>query len=253
MKNLLFLLIVMGLGYAPIMAQQCGSGSTTVSTSASSAISTTSYSRAGGDFDQRAWSNFMADFRNNSSYVTAETYYAQHDGSPYMFDEYQTATLVLNDGRELPNVKVNYDAYQESIIAQNDKGEKIILDGRFYKEIVVDTDREQIVFAKVNPQAKDKFYQVLYGRDGFAFYKDYTTHIREGVSHGLTTVNKKFINRSKYYVVDGDSKPIAVNLKKKKVFKHFPEIEMIAINEVLKKNKLKLKDESDYMTLFAQL
>lgn len=253
----LFIVLLGAATYLPMSAQQCGStgGSTSasVSTSASAFSGNTSVSSRSQNFDQVGWNRFMESFSLNQSYQTVENLYAQHDGSPYLFADYQDATLVLNDGRELPNVKVNYDAYQGGIVAQNEKGEKIILDGRYYKEVIIDAPTETMVFAKVNPKQKDKFYQVLYGRDGFAFYKDNTSFIREGMNHGLTNTNSKFMNRSKYYVVDGDSKPIAVNLKKKKVFKHFPEIEMIAINEVLKKNKLKLKDESDYMTLFAQL
>jgi len=251
LRNLLGLCLACAL-CQPAIAQ-CGGGGGG-STSTATAASTTSSFASFNSNSQNSLDNLFSQVRLSQSYTnTTQSFYASTDGSPYMYDEFQNATLVFNNDIELNDVKVNYDGYTGDIIAVNEEDEKIALDPKYYKKVLVETDEGLAIFSKPNTKKSDQFYQVLYDNEGLAFFKDPKIILREGVKNGITDTADKFVKRSKYYVANDGEDPIAVNLKKRDLFDHFPEIEMVAINEILKKKKIKLKKEKDYLELFAQL
>ena len=226
-----------------IQAQSCGAtgGGTTASV---------------GNFVGSGNLNFNSVFRGrfqNRTYAQISASYSSTKGSPYMFKEFADATLTLNNDTEVTGVKVNYDGFVGEIIAIDKDGEKIALDPRYYKKIVVDEGDAWATFERSNPEKEAKFYQVLYNKNSLVFYKDYQAKFHEQVANGLIETPARFSKKSQYYIMNGDDKPIAVNLKKKEVFEHFPEIELIAMEEIIKKKKYKMKKESDYLALFAQL
>lgn len=74
----------------------------------------------------------------------------------------------------------------------------------------------------------------------------------EKKSNGLFETPALFSKKYKCDVRNGDSETVAVNLNKKEVFEHFPQIELVAMEEIIKRKKYKMKKESDYIALFAQ-
>ena len=61
------------------------------------------------------------------------------------------------------------------------------------------------------------------------------------------------MEHKKYYVKGGDGALAKVNLKKRDVFDHFPELEAVAFREYIKSTKIKLSKEKDYKQLFAAM
>lgn len=251
-KNMFGLMIALGLGHSAFAQQYCPppppSGG-----SATSSISSTGTASFRTGASMNSFSNFMSQVSINQSYSAATTsLYANTDGSPYLFDEFQEGIVVKNNDMAFDGIQLNYDAYTGDVIAINQKGHKIALDERFYKKIVIKALQGDIVLVKANQKNNDRFVQVLYDDQGIVFYKDPRASIREGRNNGVSDSPDKFMLRNQYYVSKDGGQAVAVNLKKQDLFDHFPEIQMVAINEVIKKKKIKLRKESDYVALFAE-
>jgi len=201
-----------------------------------------------------SYSNFMSQVSINQSYgVATQSLYSSTDGSPYLFENFQEGIVVKNNDMAFDGIQLNYDAYTGDIIAINQKGDKIALDEKFYKKVIIKALAGDIVFEKANPKQSDRFVQVLYDDNGVVFFKDPRVSIREGRTNGIADSKDKFLARNLYYVSKDGGNAIAVNLKKQDLFDHFPEIQMVAFNEIIKKKKIKLRKESDYVALFSEL
>ena len=197
-------------------------------------------------------SNFMSDI-NAGKYSASLMGYDEIKGSPYLIKENVEGTLVLNNGQKIENVSLNYDLYIKEVIAENEDGETIVLDTKYYQEVIMPVDGEMKHFKKVNPKRPHKFFEVLYESGEVAFFKDQKATLRTGQNLGITEQPSQFNQSSRYYVSGEDNSVAKVNLKKRDVFDHFPEMEAVVMREYIKNSKIKLSKEKDYKALFAAL
>jgi len=235
-----------------VMSQSCGQGGSVPSGSSSS-------SAIGGVGDFSGFNpttsllNSMMNDIYSGQYLASISAYEDINGSPYLLEESSQAVLVMNDGQIIENVPVKYDIYTKEIIATKPNGEDIVLDTRYYQEMLLTIDGQEISFKKVNPKSPDKFFEVLYQSGDVAFFKDQTAKLRKGENLGITRSPSSFNQYTRYYVTGDDDSIAKVNLKKRDVFDHFPEMEAVAMREYVKTSKIKLSKEKDYKKLFAAM
>lgn len=179
--------------------------------------------------------------------------YSSIKGSPYLFKNHRPGSIILNNDQVLHDVQLNYDALENSFVAHTDQEKIILLDPIYFKEVIIEDEHSKLVFKKSNPAKPNRFYHTLYDKDHLTFYKETIVLLREASNNGVLETPAQFLQKSKYFVVKMGSDPVAVHLKKRDLFDHFPEIERVAVNEIIKKKKIRLKKESDYEALLAQL
>jgi len=190
-----------------------------------------------------------------NAYFASAQEYSSVKGSPYWHkNDDVRATLVLNNETMISDIAIKYDVYAEEVIAIEEDETQSVLDTRFFKKMIVEDDESFYTFKKVNPDKPEKFYQVLYENSEITFFKDVHTKYSTSTTHlpGKSVENRKFISADKYYVVQNDE-VTKVNLKKKDIFSHFPEVQKLSMREYIKKNKIKLKKEKDYVEVLAAL
>jgi hypothetical protein len=235
-----------------LLSQSCPQGGAIPS--GSSSLNSGGFSNSFSDFNLSAFEfQRMANDLASGRYLASVKSYDEVEGSPFFEKGNTTGTLVMNDDRTISDIPIKIDLYANEVIATNDKGEEIVLDTRFYKEIWVQKENETITFKKVNPKRPDIFYEVLYEIGDVAFFKDSQASLKEGRNLGITNEKSKFHQYSRYYVTGEDDTLVKVNLKKRDVFDHFPEMQAVAMREYLKKSKIKLSKERDYKELFAAM
>ena len=93
----------------------------------------------------------------------------------------------------------------------------------------------------------------LYQSGDVVFFKDQSAKLRKGENLGITESPSSFNQYSKYFVTGTDKTLAKVNLKKRDVFDHFPEMEAVAMREYIKNSKIKLTKEKHYKQLFAAM
>lgn len=245
------LIVFSTLAFGIVYSQNCGGGSSSGTGSIGSA------SPSVGNFNyQSANNSVMASLASNvraNQYLSSVAQYDEIDGSPYLTKEAVSGTLVMNDGNEIKNIPIKYDLYVGEIIATNEEGEDIVLDSRYYQEIYFDHEGEMLSFKKVNRKNPDRFYEVIYESGDIVFFKDENVKLRKGENLGVTSTKPNFSKSKKYYVSGSDGSLAKVNLKKRDVFDHFPELEAVAFREYIKSAKIKLSKEKDYKKLFASM
>ncbi len=148
---------------------------------------------------------------------------------------------------------VKYDLYAAQIVATDRNGQEILLDTKYYKVILLTIDGQETSFKKVNPKRPNQFYEVLYESGDVIFFKDRQARLKKGQNLGITNQPSRFSQHNRYYISGADRGLVKVNLKKRDVFNHFPEVEAVVMREYIKKSKIKLSKEKDYKKLFAAL
>lgn len=263
MKKIFFFLLAVCTTFS-MAAQTCGgttgggSSSSNTGSFASGASSSSSLQGSQQGFQTLAGTTNASSMRlfnavTSGQYSAVKLSYKDIEGSPYMTEEAVNGHIVMNNGDVIRDVPVQYDLYANEVIATNDDGEEIVLDARFYKEVVMEVDGEEVIFAKMNEKNPDKFYEVLYYDRGFSFFKASYAKLREGRNLGMVEMPSRFKHSTEYFVKQSDGEISKVNLKKKEIFDLFPQIEVVAMEEYLKKNKMKLKKEGDYIALFSSV
>ena len=158
MKNLILTLICC-FSTGMIMSQSCGQGGPIPSSG--SALGGGSSIGSFSDFNSSAsiLNSMMSDIYSGQ-YLSSVTEYDKVKGSPFLQDEDSEGVLVMNDGTILENIPLKYDLYAREIIATKPDGEDIVLDTRYYKEMILDVEGQEVSYQKVNPKKPDHFYEV---------------------------------------------------------------------------------------------
>ena len=188
-----------------------------------------------------------------SQYQNIKSTYASIDGSPFLNNEPIESTLVMANGMELNNVPIQIDLYSHLVIATNDKGVQIILDGRYYDEIIMPFEGQDIVFKKADPKNPEQYYEVLYDDGDMTFFKEGNVRLNKSstAQNSLANTNPNFHKgKTEYFIKMGQQEVVKVKLKKKDIFSIFPDAELMAMKDYAKRKGIKFKGEADYVAVF---
>ncbi|MDA8693140.1 hypothetical protein N9L92_03690 [Saprospiraceae bacterium] len=192
----------------------------------------------------------------SSNYQSIKSTYASIDGNPYLNNEPIEGTLVMVNGMKVENVPLQIDLYSHLVIATNDKGVQIILDGKYYEEVIMPYDGQDLVFKKANPNKPDQYYEVLYDDGEMTFFKEGNVRLNKSSSaqNSIANLSPSFNkSKTKYFIRKGDQDVVNVKLKKKDIFSMFPDSELIAMKDYAKRKGIKFKDEADYVAMFDNI
>lgn len=247
--RILFTLLVSTLICFTLNAQCEAGGSSGTSTTGGSLVSSDGFS--GSSLTSQTFNrSFLSDAFKRSNAASNRLAYENINGSPYLSDESIEGTLVFNDNTIMNDVPLQVDLYTGQFIATNIDGDEVILDERFFKEIVVPFEGKNIVYKKTNPNNPDQFYEVLYQDGDLVFFKENYATLKEGINNGMVTRDSKFTARAKYFINQDEGGVVKVRLKKKEMFSGFIDSEIYAMKEYARRNGIKFKDEADYVAVF---
>jgi len=250
MKNIFSFLILLLASIA--LSAQCdpgGGGVPSVSGGGGGVGSLQAGGASGLSINSSFGQQFLSGIYSGSYAKNNALAYQEIQGNPYLNEEEVKGTLVMNDGNIIKDVLLMVDLYTHEIIATVD-GEQIVLDGRFFREIIVPHNGNDLVFQKTNPKKPEQFYEVLFQSGDMVFFKDRSVTLREASNSGLAKVDARFNYRTKYFIKHGEGEVAKVKLKKKDIFSGFMNSEVYAMKEYAKDKGIKFKDESDYVAVF---
>ncbi len=176
--------------------------------------------------------------------------YSNVKGNPYLNKSATAGTLVMNDGNMIKDILLQFDLYTNDVIATLESGEEIVLDSKYFREVIIPTKEKDVVYRKINPEKPNDFYEVLYQDEDMAFFKQRYVTLREGQNNGLAKVKPRFDKRTKYFIRHGQGEVAKVKLKKKDIFSEFVDGEIYAMKEYAREKGIKFKDETDYVAVF---
>lgn len=177
--------------------------------------------------------------------------YDEVKGSPYLMEKPVHGIIVKNNGDEIVKVPLKVDLYSQTIVATNLDGKDISLNPKEYKSIILPYNNQILTLEKVNIDEPDIFYAVLYQDPEILFFREDYATFKDATSNGISDTEASFTTRKNYYIKHRrDKHPTKVKLKDKYILKSLPKRKADSILRYIKKNKLKLQSEEDFIKAF---
>lgn len=161
-------------------------------------------------------------------------------GTPFLYDEWESGTVLLKDGTRLQDIRLKYNVADDLVVYTNDESSM----WRFLKPVQSFTLDGYGNFVR----GTGGFYQVLVEGE-YPLYKRYRKSIFEQRPYGGATVEKKFKDEQDYYAGPLDNLE-KIKINKSSAAKVFGS-QTDQLNQALKTNKL--KNENDLIALFEKM
>ena len=188
------------------------------------------------------------------SYKDARQAYNNIKGSPYLHkDKHPSVELIMNTDEVVENVTIQYDCYQNEIIANKGDQKEILLETAFIKRIESPSGEMEYPLERPNRENPNKFYEILYQDSTLTFFKDTKAELINHTRNipGMHTTEEKFVRLYTYYLVKGKRVPVEINLKKDDIFRMIPRKNRTELKTAMTALKIKrLKSEDDYVRAF---
>lgn len=178
----------------------------------------------------------MAQIIGVNSKPIDEDRYKDIKASPYLFEDWQEATIYNKEGKATEKAQINYNAYEKKIEVKVSQG-YIELDGETYPKITLQKDSSYFNY-NFHPKFKGRYALVHFqGTDNQVFSITNSRISKRTVNTvGKSVVLENFANVTTYYLLQGKSLTI-LKLKKKEILKLFPDQ---SIDKFVKQEQLKL-------------
>jgi hypothetical protein len=166
-------------------------------------------------------------------------------GSPYLFDDWQIGKLIDKNDSVYNDVQLNYNGYDSDFEVLN--GDKFIsLDDAQFKSVSINSKEGEYIFEKnLHQKFKNKLLLVVYKGANITCFMDYSVGLTENKINGnmgATSIIRRFkYDPMHYFIINGELK--SMRLTKNKLTNLLSNKK--AINNFIKKNKLKLTEPLD--------
>ncbi|MEQ8549187.1 MAG: hypothetical protein RIC03_14845 [Cyclobacteriaceae bacterium] len=181
---------------------------------------------------------------------------AEISGEKFLFDKYLMGTVTGSAG-EKKDIMFQLDLLGNNIVAYNN-GNPLVLYKAAYSDLTfrnVGEDGKEEVYKFASgfdfEGKPDFFYRVLYAKDSFTLLKKIIVKVKsynKTEYGGGTTTISKFDREEGYFLLYPDGSHKRLESSRSKIIDNFGSHEK-DLKSFIKKNRLKFKDESDYIEL----
>lgn len=186
----------------------------------------------------------------NSGYFTKyvpDRKYDETEGSPYLFENWNSAIVKLENGDRVTVESCKYDVFEDKIMFLQD-------DIPLYFSNPEDIDRFSLgssEFINLKLKKNGGIYEILVEEIDFVLLKKFNCDIIKGkVSDGINQATKdKFKLSFNYYLIRDNVELITLKTKEKHMLKLLNNKE-VEIKAYVKENNLKFSKEEDLIEIF---
>lgn len=180
------------------------------------------------------------------------------DGSPYLFEEYQPAEVVLENGKSYSNIKARFNLVEKELVYLDDKGDEMLVTSPvrsilFYSSVNKDGVREEVKLSSPGKYLNSKentTYIVL--SDGKAkLLKQVTVTFSDEKKYGEATITRTFRRKETNFAYLPGKSPEFQKVEKNKssIIAMFGD-KTAEITSFIEKNQLKCKSDEDLVRIF---
>lgn len=181
--------------------------------------------------------------------ITVKESRADLSGSPYLFSDWQTATIKFGEGIQPKKETIKYDLLEDILVIKGeDESEYTFTDPPKEFQLLGSSEVYKNGFVSIDRFTEKTFYNVIY--DGKVKYlKKDSKVILESQGYNSASVEKKVADETTYYLVKGDNKPVKVKNNEKSIVNFLGKSEKLS--EYIKDNKLDLKSNLGIVKLLT--
>ncbi len=198
----------------------------------------------------------MATLKGAGNSVIMKNTYTEIDGSPYLYDDYKTGTVVDIDGHQESSLLLKYDMYGDKVIVFKDN-QHLVLNAGVYPEFTFSfygDDNETVVQRFVhanklsNPGAEG-YYELLYDGEYKLLKKHEAAFLNKVVSeYGTTSEIKRFVAEDRLLLLSPDARMTDLRGGKSAIYDAFIGYSD-KVKNIAKKNNLNVKRTEDLIRL----
>jgi hypothetical protein len=163
---------------------------------------------------------------NDNVNIAGQLYYFPigMEGSSYLFEEWQNATIKFESGKTASEIKVRFDMLNNNLLFYNDELRRVfIVDGETIERFTLNTTSPEMNFIKYT--GSDVGYKLRQGNlvhivheGSFNFLVKYAAEVVKATELG----NKDKIHPIKYYFLNTGNQTSEIRIRYSSVYKHFP-------------------------------
>lgn len=179
------------------------------------------------------------------------------NGSPFFSADYRMATVKLKNDIAVPNIPVKFNTYNNVMMVQKD-GQEMKLESFetvAWDETNADGELKHIVFGQgfpeVDKQTDHSIYQVISSGPKVQLLKYYFQKVEDAATLGDYS-RKEIVTKEQLYIYVPGGAIKAIKASKKDLAEALPAF-TDKIEELVKANSLKMKSESDIVTVVEAL
>ncbi|SEK62863.1 hypothetical protein [Parapedobacter koreensis] len=176
--------------------------------------------------------------------LTGESY-LDVKGSPFLFEDWKTGNVTLDNDTEYKNVQLKYDEVEDRLIFQNHKG----ISQMFMKPVksfviyVDGNSGDSVLFSTQFSSNKTGFHQILASGDVYLL-KKVKKVLMDEKQYGSAKTIRNVVPSTKYFVYKG-GQLTEVKLNKRMLSEVFKD-KQSEVTQYIADKRLNLKDEKDW-------
>lgn len=176
------------------------------------------------------------------------------EGSPFFWDEYQSATIGTKKGEKYTGIKVKLNLTDQELYYMDDKGKELVLTSPVDYVTVSNPNIPATVQFEFFPKAAEGqpwgWIQLLAKGTQTVLYKRQWKTMEETTPYGSATKEQKILDHYQYYALSNGT---WIKLKKMEDVADINPEKKEEVLALIKSNKLKSKDDNDWAKLAAVL
>ncbi|HZY77870.1 MAG TPA: hypothetical protein VFE50_00010 [Cyclobacteriaceae bacterium] len=167
--------------------------------------------------------------------------YVDVNGSPYMFEDFISATITLHDGRTIKGVKTNFNLVTEELLYMDEKGATMVASPKAIKRLETDSSEPRTF---IPTQASNTFCEVISSEGKATLLKHIKKVIMETKPYNSSTIERSFVTDISHLVSVGGSIS-----EVKSADDLYESLKSEQVKEFAKKEKLKKKSEESWVKI----
>jgi hypothetical protein len=120
------------------------------------------------------------------------------NGTPYLFEDWTTSTITLNNGRALKGVRTNFNLVTNELLFLDAENKTMVADPAVIKSVEMESSSQRKF---VPTPAKNTFYEVISSEGKATLVKHSRKVIMETKAYNSATVQKNFVTDVSHMIV----------------------------------------------------
>jgi hypothetical protein len=188
--------------------------------------------------------------------------YAGTVGSPYLFEEYFKANILLETKEFFQNLDIKYNVFENNFLYINSDSTTFLVEAQYvnYIELYHETLNKPIRLAKLegisvlDPKMVLRFFVILYNGNKIKFAslpgKEFIKADFQGSGYSSTRTYDEFVNKKSYYIKRTNGSIDKINLNKKNLLNSLAD-KVSEIKTFINNEKVDASTEEGWVKVLA--
>jgi hypothetical protein len=176
------------------------------------------------------------------------------EGYPTLFEQYLPGKIYMRSGQVVTLAEVNFDLMTDELLVKH-KGREMVVNKMLVKKFTMLQGSDSLRFVRIPIRPLGKFSEELI-KGPFNLYKLTTKYLQEpqnkGEPYSVGKTNSEILPEVSYYWQKQDGE--LMEIKNKKTFlNELQQASKVDYSNLLKKNKIDIKEDASLILLFIQI